>query len=67
VRKLILGGVGVLALGGLLVFATDVRPQNIALNDLRFAALPALPKAPAGNPGTKDKVTLGRFCSGIPY
>jgi cytochrome c peroxidase len=60
VRKLILGGVGVLALGGLLVFATDVRPQNIALNDLRFAALPALPKAPAGNPGTKDKVTLGR-------
>jgi cytochrome c peroxidase len=60
VRKLILGGVGVLAAGGLLVFATDVRPQNIALNDVRFASLPAAPKAPAGNPATKDKVTLGR-------
>jgi cytochrome c peroxidase len=60
-RKLILGGVGLLALGGLLVFATDVRPQNVALDDLRFAALPAAPKAPAGNPGTNDKVTLGRL------
>ena len=59
-RKLILGGVGVLALGVLLLFATDVRPQNVALNDLRFAALPAAPKAPAANPATKDKVTLGR-------
>jgi len=60
VRKLILGGVGLLALGGLLLFATDVRPQNTALNDLRFSALPPAPKAPAGNPSTKDKVTLGR-------
>jgi cytochrome c peroxidase len=59
-RKLILGGVGVLALGGLLFFATEVRPQNVALNDLRFAALPAAPKTPAGNPATKDKVALGR-------
>ena len=61
VRKLILGSVGVLALGGLLLFATDVRPQNVALNDLRFAALPATPKAPAANPATKDKVALGRL------
>jgi len=60
-RKLILGGVGVLALGVLLLFATDVRPQNVALNDLRFAALPAAPKAPAGNPATREKVTLGRL------
>jgi cytochrome c peroxidase len=60
VRKLILGGVGLLALGVLLLFATDVRPQNVALNDLRFAALPATPKAPAGNAGTNDKVALGR-------
>jgi cytochrome c peroxidase len=59
-RKLILSGVGVLALGGLLFFATEVRPQNVALNDLRFAALPAALKTPAGNPVTKDKVTLGR-------
>jgi cytochrome c peroxidase len=61
VRTLILGGVGVLALGGLLLFATDVRPQNVPLNDLRFAALPAAPTAPAANPATKDKVTLGRL------
>jgi len=60
VRKVILGGVGVLALGGLLVFATDVRPQNVALNDLRFAALPPAPKTPPGNAATKDKVALGR-------
>jgi cytochrome c peroxidase len=60
VRKLILSGVGVLALGGLLFFATDVRPQDVVLNDLRFAALPATAKAPPGNPATKDKVTLGR-------
>jgi cytochrome c peroxidase len=67
VRKLILGGVGVLAVGGLLVFATDVRPQNIALNDLRFASLPTAPKAPAGNPATKDKVTLGQLHAlGVP-
>jgi cytochrome c peroxidase len=61
VRKLILGGVGALPLGVLLLFATDVRPQNVALNDLRFAALPAAPKAPAGNPATTDKATLGRL------
>jgi cytochrome c peroxidase len=60
VRKLILSGVGILALGGLLFFATDVRPQDVVLNDLRFAALPATAKAPPGNPATKDKVTLGR-------
>ena len=60
-RKLILGSIGVLALGGLLLFATDVRPQNVALNDLRFAALPATPKAPPTNPATKDKVALGRL------
>jgi cytochrome c peroxidase len=61
VRKLILGGVGALPLGVLLLFATDVRPQNVALNDSRFAALPAAPKAPAGNPATTDKATLGRL------
>jgi cytochrome c peroxidase len=60
VRTLILGGVGMLALAGLLMFATEGRPQNVALNDPRFAALPTAPKAPAGNPATKDKVTLGR-------
>ena len=59
-RKLILSGVAALALGGLLFFATDVRPQDVVLNDLRFAALPATAKAPPGNPATKDKVTLGR-------
>jgi len=59
-RRLILGGVGVLVLGGLLFFATDVRPQDVVLNDLRFAALPPTPKAPAANPATKDKVALGR-------
>jgi cytochrome c peroxidase len=50
----------VLTLGGLLLFAADVRPQNIALNDLRFAALPCAPKAAPANPATKDKVALGR-------
>ena len=59
-RKLILGGVG-LALGAVLLFATEGRPQNAPLNDLRFAALPAAAKAPAGNPATKDKVALGRL------
>lgn len=61
VRKLILGGVGVLALGGLLFFATDGRPQDVGLNDLRFAALPRAAKARAENPATKDKVALGRM------
>jgi cytochrome c peroxidase len=61
VRKLILGGAGVLALGVLLVFATDVRPQNVALDDLRFAALPTSPRTPAGNPATTDRVALGRL------
>ena len=60
-RKLILGGVGLVALGGLLLFATEGRPQDVGLNDLRFAALPAAAKAPASNPATRDKVALGRL------
>ena len=60
-RKLILSGIGGLALAGLLFFATDVRPQDVALNDVRFAALPATAKAPPANPATKDKVSLGRI------
>ena len=60
-RTLIVGGVGVVALGGLLFFATDVRPQDVGLNDLRFAALPAAAKAPPANPVTTDKVALGRM------
>ena len=58
---MILGGVGLVALGGLLLFATEGRPQNIGLNDLRFAALPAAAKAPASNPATRDKVAFGRL------
>ena len=60
-RKLILGGMSALALGGLLLFATEVRPQNVALNDARFAALPKTPKTPAGNVATPDTVALGRL------
>ena len=60
-RKLILSGIGGLALAGLLFFATDVRPQDVALNDVRFAALPATAKAPPANPATKDKMSLGRI------
>jgi cytochrome c peroxidase len=62
-RKLILGSIALLSFGGFLVFAAAARPQDGAVlrSDLRFAALPAAARAPADNPGTKDKVALGRL------
>jgi cytochrome c peroxidase len=62
-RKLIAGGAALIAFGALILIASDVRSQNAdpAFADLRFAALPAAAKAPADNPGTPDKIALGRL------
>jgi cytochrome c peroxidase len=62
-RKLILGSVALLSVGALLLFASVGRSQEARglRIDLRFDALPAAPRAPADNPGTPDKVALGRL------
>src|SRR5882672_6711915 len=62
-RKLIAGGAALMAFGALILIASDVRSQNAdpAFADLRFAALPVAAKAPADNPGTADKIALGRL------
>ena len=62
-RKLILGSVALLSVGALLLFASVGRSQEASglRIDLRFDALPAATRAPADNPGTPDKVALGRL------
>ncbi len=62
-RKLILGSVALVSVGALLFFASVGRSQEARglRNDLRFDALPAATRAPADNPGTPDKVALGRL------
>jgi len=62
-RKLILGSVALLSVGALLFFASVGRSQEARglRIDLRFDALPAATRAPADNPGTPDKVALGRL------
>jgi len=62
-RKVIAGGAALIAFGALIFAASDVRSQNAAplFTDLRLAALPATAKAPAGNPGTPEKIALGRL------
>jgi cytochrome c peroxidase len=62
-RKLILGSIALAAIGGLLFFASEGRSQDgaLAARDLRFAALPAVIQATADNPGTADKIALGRL------
>ena len=62
-RKLILGSVALLSVGALLFFASVGRSQEAGgpRIDLRFDALPAATRAPADNPGTPDKVALGRL------
>jgi cytochrome c peroxidase len=63
VRNLILVSVVLASLTGLLFFASEGRPQNAVVlrTDLRFAALPIAANAPADNPGTPDKIALGRL------
>jgi cytochrome c peroxidase len=62
-RKLILGSVALVSVVALLFFASVGRSQEARglRNDLRFDALPAATRAPADNPGTPDKVALGRL------
>jgi cytochrome c peroxidase len=62
-RKLILGSVALVSLGALLFFASVGRSQEARGRriDLRFDALPAATRAPADNPGTPDKIALGRL------
>jgi cytochrome c peroxidase len=62
-RKLILASVALLSVGALLFFASVGRSQEASglRIDLRFDALPAATRAPADNPGTPDKVALGRL------
>src|SRR5258705_8594957 len=62
-RRLILGSIALASLSGLLFFASEGRPQDASVlrTDLRFAALPVAATAPAYNPGTPDKIALGRL------
>jgi cytochrome c peroxidase len=62
-RKLILASVALLSVGALLFFASVGRSQGASdlRTDLRFDALPSAAHAPADNPGTPDKVALGRL------
>jgi len=62
-RTLVLGAAAAIAFGALMMVASDVRSQSAfsPSTDLRFAALPTAAKAPADNPGTSDKIALGRL------